>query len=79
MAEDRAGNEEDRPQGKEYNVAEWRQQAEIVDRALDQRWIKMIAIECKPDRHGGNDEPEREARRRGRQRRHAAGSRRPSG
>ena len=44
-AEDRAGNEEDRPQGKEYNVAERRQQAEIVDRALDQRWIKIIAIE----------------------------------
>jgi hypothetical protein len=79
MAEDRAGNEEDRAQGKEYNVAGRRKQAEIVDCALDQGWIKMIAIECKPDRHCGDEEPEREARRCGRQHRHSAGSRRPSG
>src|SRR6516162_1812547 len=78
-AKDRTGNEEDRPQGKEYNVAERRQQAEIVNRALDQRRVETIALEGKPDRQGGDEEPEHEAGKRGRQRLHSAGSRRPSG
>src|ERR1044071_2125814 len=41
-AENRAGNEENRPQGKKHDVARWRPQAEIVHRALDQSGIETI-------------------------------------
>ena len=77
-AEDRARNEEDGSQGKQHDVAERRPQAETVDRALHQRRIETIAIECEPDRDG-DEESEHEAGKCGAQRCHSTGSRRPSG
>src|SRR4030095_1859162 len=61
-AEDRARDEENRPESKERDVAERRPQAEIAYRAFDQRRIETIPIECQPDCRTRDSEPERQAR-----------------
>ena len=78
QAEDRAGDEENRREGKERDVAERRPQAKIAYRAFDQRRIETIPIERQPDCRTRDSEPERQAREHG-PRRHSTGSRRPSG
>ncbi len=77
-AEECAGDEQQRPEGEERDMGEWRPRPEIAHRCLKQRRIEARPIGEEPQRRARKGEPEQDARD-GSAHGHAAGSRRPSG